>query len=155
MPADERLKTQVKNYLQLHRTAALATVSQNGEPQVANVNYVLDDNFNLFFIAREHSRKFENLGHNKRVGLLVGNDPQIPVIIEIQGNAERVEDAHMMIDYFSKQIDLGDKTWDALFKTPGVNFALFKVQIDWLRWLNLNLSSYPETYMKDFEQIIP
>jgi general stress protein 26 len=155
MPADEKLKNQVKSFLQIHRTASLATVSEHGEPQVATVNYVLDDNFNFFFIVRKHSRKFKNLESNKKVGILVGGDPQIPVIVQMQGIAEPVRDEKNIVEYFSKEVELNDKSWDVLFKTPGVDFMLFKVKIEWLRWLNLNLTAYPETYMKDFEQIIP
>ncbi len=89
------------------------------------------------------------------MGILVGNDPQIPVIVQMQGDAEPVRDEHYMVEYLSKEVELNDKSWDVLFKTPGVDFMLFRVKIDWLRWLNLNLSAYPQTYMKDFEQIIP
>lgn len=155
MPADEKSKNQVKAFLKIHRTASLATVSAHGEPQVATVNYVFDDNFNFFFIARTHSRKFKNLEQNQRVGILVGNDPQIPVIVQMQGTAEQVHDEHYMVEYLKKEVDLSDKSWEILFKTPGVDFVLFRVKVDWIRWLNLNLTAYPETYMKDFEQIIP
>lgn len=155
MPAPESLKTQVRSFLQLHRTASLATLAPNGDPQVALVNYVLDDNWDFFFMARKHSRKYQNLEKNKRVGILVSGDPQIAAVVEAQGEAELVNDEHMMVDYLSKQVDLGDKTWETLFKTPGVDFVLFKVKIDWLKWLNLDMTAYPQTYMKDFEQIIP
>jgi len=155
MASLEKTKGDVRNFLQRHRTASLATVAANGEPQVATVNYVLDDDFNFFFVARKQSRKFANLERDKKVGILVGDDPQIPAIVEMQGEAEMVQDARNINEYFSKQTDLGDKSWDMLFKTAGVNFVLFKVKITWIRWLNLDMASYPEMYMKDFVEIVP
>jgi len=155
MTQDEKLKKQVLAFLQNHRTAAIATVSKRNEPQVAAVNYIMDDEFNLFFITRKGSRKFENLEHSKRVGILVGNDPKVPAVVQIQGNAEILPDSHYMANFISKQIDVNDAQWWPILKTRGLDFVLFKVTIDWLRWLNLDITGYPQTYMKDFQQVIP
>ena len=48
----EDLKKEALKFLNEQVTAALATVSVTGEPQVATIYYHVDNDFNFYFITR-------------------------------------------------------------------------------------------------------
>ena len=96
-----------------------------------------------------------NITGNHNVGIVVGTNPKIPATAQIQGVAHIIQDPnHFVVNYFSKAMNSDDSEWWPLFKSRGVDYVFFRVEIKWLRWLNLDITGYPETYQGDFYQII-
>lgn len=152
----QKAKKRVLKFLQQHKTAVIATISPDNKPQAATITYILDDDFSFYFMTKKNSRKFKNILHNPDVGIVVGTDPKIPATAQMEGEAHVIKDPHhFMVNYLSKAITIADPEWWPLLKPRGVDYAFFKVTITWLRWLNLDITGYPETYQEDFHQIIP
>lgn len=150
------LRDEVIKFLQKNKTAVIATSSADGTPEAATITYLFDDDFNLYFITRKQSRKFQNILKNHIVSVVVGTDPQILATAQMKGIATVIEHPNSFaISYLMKKIDLGEPRWWPLFKARGVDYVFVKIKVTWLRWLNLDLTGYPETYHEDFEQVIP
>jgi len=150
----EAVRKRVLRFLQGEKTAVIATVSPKGEPQAATITYVIDDQFNFYFIARKSSRKFANLLLNRSVGLAVGTDPKVPATVEIQGTAHAVESPDAsVVDYFSNAMQSDDPEWWPLFKSRGMDYVFFRVEIQWLRWLDLAVSGDFQVFQGDFYQV--
>lgn len=64
----------VKNFLQSHRLAALATVDGNALPQAAVVGIGVLDSLEIIFGTHTESRKHANILKNPRVALVIGWD---------------------------------------------------------------------------------
>ncbi len=151
----ETLRADVLKFIQKTKTAVLSTVSPEHQPEAATVTYVCDDDFNFYFITKKDSRKLQNILKNPNVAIVVGTSEN-PATAQMQGVAEIITDPdHFIVTYFSQSVNVAETKWWPLFKVRGSDFAFVKVKITWLRWLNLDLTEYPETYKDDFQQIIP
>jgi general stress protein 26 len=150
----EEVRKRVLRFLREQKTAVIATVSPSGEPQAATISYLIDEHFNFYFIARKSSRKYVNLSHNRSVGLVIGTDPKIPAMAEIQGTAHVVEtpDAST-VGYFAKAMASDSSEYWPLFKSRGMDYVFFRVEITWLRWLDLATSTDFQTLEGSFYQV--
>lgn len=135
--------------------AVISTVAENGEPQSAVVTFIVDDEFNIFFVTRKSSRKFANLMKNPRVAVVVGFDPEHPSTIQMHGNAKVPEANRMtLLLKFSQALITREKWWP-LLKIAGLDFVVMEVKIDWARWLNLDASTHDENFRENFTELIP
>jgi general stress protein 26 len=152
----KKLKIDILKFLQKNQLAVIGTTSVKGQAQVATITYLFDDDFHFYFITRKSSRKYNNITHNKNIGIVVGVNPDVPATVQMQGTASIIQNPdHFVINYLSKTINLDEKKWWPLFKARGIDYAFIEVKIEWLRWLDLDATGYPETYSEDFQQIIP
>jgi general stress protein 26 len=153
----EEVRKRIAAFLKKNTTAVIATLSSNGEPNAATINYIIegDDDFSIYFIARKSSRKYANLMQNNNVGLVVGTDPKIPAMAEVQGVAHLIETPNQnILDYFSKAIASGSQEfWPLLKAAKSMDYVFFKVEIQWLRWLDLVESEDFHTFRGDFYEI--
>lgn len=142
-------KEEAKKFLQNNYLASVATLSPDGEPQVAIVLYCLDDKFNLYFATRKHTRKSVNLENNGKIGIAVGGDHS-PTTAQMQGRAETSQE---YLGEFTKRLeersDIKNYYYDSFLKIPGLDLQVFKVKISWLRYMRLN----PETGREEYLQI--
>lgn len=142
-------------FLQKHKVAVLATVSENGEPQAATVTCVVDDDFNLYFITRKGTRKFTNIVRDPKVALVIGTEENMPATVQMHGKAEILTDPlHYMIMFMDRQTNIEEAVWWPLLKRGDKDFAYIKVVPTWLRWLNMDVTGYPETAQEDYHEII-
>lgn len=150
MDKDE-LKQNALNFLKSNSIAIVATVAGDGKPQAATVNYFIDDNFNIYFATRTNTRKFKNLIANKNIALVVGAGPD-PKTLQINGTAERITDGVFAATLKMLKENLVKKSaFRPWFEIPGIDFAIFKVSIEWMRWFDLDTKDSKEVY----HQIIP
>lgn len=142
-------KEEAKKFLQNNYLASVATVSPDGEPQVAIVIYCLDDEFNLYFATRKHTRKSVNLENNGKIGIAVGGD-HAPITAQMQGRAETSPE---YLEEFTKRLeersDIKNYYSDAFLRISGLDFQVFKVKISWLRYMRMN----PETGQEEYLQV--
>lgn len=149
----EEIRKRILRFLQQNKTAVIATTSPKGEPQAATISYVVDEKFGIYFIARKGSRKFTNLSTHPNVGLVIGTDPKVPAMAEIQGVAHPIENPNIFVtDYFTKALASGDAEWWPLYKSRGVDFVFYRVDIQWMRWLDLATSGDFHIFDGDFYQ---
>lgn len=68
---DAALLEQVRAFLQAHHTLTLATCGERGEPQAADLYYVLLDGLRLAFISSPSSRHVANIRRDPRVACTI------------------------------------------------------------------------------------
>jgi uncharacterized protein YhbP (UPF0306 family) len=67
----EAVLEQVRAFLQVHHTLTLATCGDRGEPQAADLYYVLLDGLRLAFISAASSRHVANIRRDPRVACTI------------------------------------------------------------------------------------
>lgn len=155
MENKQELKAKALEFLKSQRVAVISTVAENGDPQSAVVTFLVDDEFNIFFVTRKKSRKFANMMINPRVSVVVGFDPEHPSTIQMHGNAKMSEANRItMLLKFSQALINREKWWP-LLKVAGLDFVVMEVKIDWARWLNLDAGAHDENFRENFAEIIP
>ena len=145
--ASEVIIAEAKKFVHSKKLGVISTVSPKGKPESATVLYLLDDNWNLFFITRNDSRKAANLQINKYVSFVVGTDLG-PTTMQMNGEAEQLtdEDRKQFVNDLAKHSDLNALYYGPFLNLLGINFLLFKVKITWARYLTLNMLQMRETY---------
>lgn len=78
------------NFVTKNRTAALATVDTNSQPDIATIYCVVDEDLTLYFTSRVEGRKYINLLAHPVVALSLTDESNLAVML-IKGRAERVE----------------------------------------------------------------
>lgn len=153
---NEAQRKEVLKFLQRNKVAVLATISPEGEPQPATVTHLMDNDFTFYCVAKSDSRKVRNIKKNPRVGIVVGTDPNVPITVQMQGNATIISNPnHYIITHLKNKMNPEEAQWLPLLKSPKGDHEFIKVDIDWMRLLNLDGAGYSETANQDFQQIIP
>ncbi len=144
-------KQDALKFLKEKQLAVVSTASSTGKPEAATVIYFIDDDFNFYFVTRRNTRKFENLQSNSNVAIVVGTE-LLPVTVQIGGTAELVSggEGELLMAEIIKRPQIQSLYFGPFLQLKGIDFAAFKVKINWLRWLSVD----PETGKEDYSQII-
>lgn len=105
--------------LDTHRLMALATLRSDGWPQATMVSYA-NDGLLIYFVISRQSQKFENIGRDPRVSLVMGRDFKDPAevrALSIAAEASEVKDE----DQRARAIDLILERHPALRSLPRPN----------------------------------
>lgn len=155
---DEINKNKFLDFLKSKNVAVISTVSEANQPMSATIYYVVDNDFNFYFMTKSFTRKFRNLKHNKEVALAVGTE-NTPVTAQIQGTAEQITDIKEFEERFKEMTKIlqENKYVGPLFEIVANEDAdhneimLFKVTPTWIRWLDLR----EDLNNNNFVQILP
>ena len=156
----KEVRERARQFLRENNLAVIATVTTNAEsrPEAAVIHYFTDDLFNFYFITRRHTRKFKNLQLNPHIAIVVGTT-LMPHTIQMEGVAELLKEKEELLD-FQRRIQLrpelhnlylGAFSGSVFPKIRGLDFAVFRVKIKWLRWMDLD----EETLDEKYHQILP
>lgn len=139
-------------FLKAHTLAAISTASKDGRPEVAFVYYVVDDDFNFFFITRRDSAKFQNFLENKRLAVAVAEEDEVKTL-QMTGSVDEVVDegeiarhTHMIIRS-PKLAQLYMRNAPMKFlpsrvpEPDGTHFALLRMRPSWIRWTRKNVET--------------
>lgn len=142
-------KKEVLKFLKEHRHVTIATVTENGLPEVATVYYGVDDRLNLYIPTGVLSRKFKNIKKNPRVALVVTNAEKLTTF-QMEGVASVefiTKKNHHVIPILSKVLSPG--IWDSIqhifdpippvIKMKNGLLVILKVKINWARWADFTL----------------
>lgn len=148
----QKTKRDVLKYLQENIVAVIATVGTNKKPEAATIHYFMDDDFNFYFVTRKHTRKFKNLQENNDVAIVVGTQVA-PFTAQMEGKAFLLSKEKEIMDFIKKlktkalkDLYLGYLPISPFPAIAGVDYALFKVKINWLRWMSFDEKSKKEIY---------
>ena len=150
--ANEQIVKDALTFAQKKKLAVISTVAPSGIPESAMVLFYLDDNFNFYFITRSDSRKVDNLMTNKNVSVVIGTELGVSTL-QMSGIADSVSGSGQkeFIENLAKNADLSALFYGPFLNIAGINFTLYKVKINWARWLTLDVAHLKEVYY----QIIP
>ncbi len=134
-------KTKAWEYLKNNHLAVLATISSHdGNPQASLVFYVTDDDFYLYLVINQDSRKMQNIAKNNHVALVIGQENK-PMSMQVVGTAEILEDSEKK-DIVAKQyLDIAKASnpnspnWPPIMKIRTLtDFVFLKITIDWCKF---------------------
>lgn len=91
----------VRDFLEEHPVATLATADENAIPQASTIYFVLDDDFNFYFITKEETQKFKNLIANKHAALAI-HEVASQRTVQVTGTAVLVKEVDKFLDIFDK-----------------------------------------------------
>lgn len=127
---DEKKKV-ILDFIKKHTIAVIATVSQDGKPEAAVVEFGETDNCELIFDAFESSRKVQNMKRNNSVAFVIGWDEDITVQYEGQAFALEGDELQKYKNvYIRKNPDV--QKWERLKE-----IKFYKVVPKWIRYSDL------------------
>lgn len=133
-------RTEVLVFLREKHTAVLATVDEYVRPHTAAITYLAAGNFTFYFITKRtkrSSRKALNISLHREVSLTVFDDGALSVSVQLEGEAEFVNDPKKRI---AVQRRIINKVWrkspfvPPVIKMPGFDTVLIRVRADRLQW---------------------
>lgn len=68
---DAELRSTIDQFLAAATTASLATVDADGHPHAANIQYAVDDHWNLYFVSSPDSAHSQHIALDPRVALTI------------------------------------------------------------------------------------
>ncbi len=137
---------QLADHLKEFHLGVVTTVSPTNEPQGATVDFMAiieEGKLILYFLTRRHSRKFENMMHNPRIGFVVGFGPEANTV-QMQGTTHRLTENDEIDAFFAhvenrpelKELYYGHNDIEPWSEVKGVGYEAVRVKIDWARWLH-------------------
>lgn len=127
----------IKKYLQDGRVMQLAT-SVGDQPWVCTVYYVMDRNFNIYWLSFPSRRHSQEISKNNKVAITVPVKFELPVVgVQAVGIAEEVVDqatVKVVMDLYSSKYDAGHSFYEnfkegtnrhQMYKLIPSNFVLF------------------------------
>ncbi|MEK9201829.1 MAG: pyridoxamine 5'-phosphate oxidase family protein [Patescibacteria group bacterium] len=149
-----KIRYSALEFLKSHNTMVVSTVSEAGEPQAAAVYYVVDNDFNFYFMSVVGSRKCTNLSANGKMAFVVGTGPEINTV-QGGGMAEAFdEQAGEIFGKLSERIKLESPEQWPLLLLAKKGFCTFRVKPTWMVWLNLHKGQHPDVSDIQFHKII-
>jgi pyridoxine/pyridoxamine 5'-phosphate oxidase len=129
MPAPTN-KQQFAAFIHAHPLAAQASVAASGQPQVAVIGIVANDNLEIFFDTLTTSRKCQNLRRDPRIALAIGWDDEEAQTVQLEGIADEPvgeELERFKLQYFAAFPEgVQRQSW------PDITY--FRVRPNWLRY---------------------
>lgn len=151
---NEDLKKETFKFLGEHVTAAVATVSATGEPEIATMYYYTDDDFNFYFISAKNSQKLKNIEINKNVAIAVGFGPA-PITVQAGGVAEISYDFNEeFVNKIFEKINFHNLDQWPVLQLEKEGLVLLKVKPKWLVLLNFDKKGHPTTYSHNFLKLL-
>lgn len=125
-----------KAFLMRHHTGVLASVSGTGQPHAALINYVTDEEFNVYFLTLISSRKFAAIQAHPQVAFTVSTSG-IPQTLQLEGMAMDISlDAEAREKKDSLFAALNANPWFSppLSKLDPEESAIIWIRPTWVRW---------------------
>ena len=159
MVAKELVQKEVLQFLRDNSTAVVATCYDD-VPYGATVYFVVDNDFNFYFITRHNSNKYLNIHRNSKVAMVIGFGPEATTA-QIEGAGELITDIDDAADIKERiQEHLGNDFthhWpiEEITRYMDRKPALFKVTPSKILFTNLDNQKYPNTISRDQIRVFP
>lgn len=102
MPEETHNKhKKVHDFLHHHPVGVLSTVSPDGTPWGAAVYYIVDEDFNFFFVTRTKTIKYQNLDKNPFAAFTIADGPT-QTTVQVSGKISKVPIQDYVDIYFDK-----------------------------------------------------
>jgi nitroimidazol reductase NimA-like FMN-containing flavoprotein (pyridoxamine 5'-phosphate oxidase superfamily) len=150
-------------FLQNNNIAVIATTYKN-IPFAAAVHYVVDSDFNFYFITSRNSDKYLNVVINPNIALVVGDGPK-HISVQARGHAHILGEKEKPAagkKIFTMIKKSGVKKWPARdmkrFHSDGTVLTteiIIKVVPQHLTFMNLDDKNYPKSLGNQYHTILP
>lgn len=130
------IKKLIRDFIGKHEIAVISTVTPEGNPEAAVIEFGDTDELELIFDTLTTYRKYKNLQHNNQVAFVIGWDEDITV--QYEGETHELfgeeQEKYKQI-YFQKNPKA--RKWEQKQET-----RYFKVIPRWIRYSNLNTNPW-------------
>lgn len=103
----------VYDFMKHHHMGVLSTVAEDSKPWGAAIFYVVDEEFNVFFVTRQETFKYKNLDNNPYAALTIA-DEENQTTVQLSGKISRVPAEDYMDIIFTRLVAIrpkGDMYW--------------------------------------------
>ena len=103
----------VLEFLQKHPMGILSTVGEDSTPWGAAIYYIVDEDFNFYFVTRSETFKYQNIKNNSGVALTIA-DPETQQTVQLSGKVSTMPVQKYMDVFFDKFAAIrpeGDYKW--------------------------------------------
>ena len=129
---------QIETFLALCKTASLATIDAHGMPCAANIQYVHDNHWRLYWVSSMSSAHSVNIEHKQDVAITVyahQDQPEMIHGLQMRGVAgmletDRLQEAHAL--YAAKYPFITGPPYDKAMKMQ----LFYTFTPTWLRWID-------------------
>ncbi len=134
----------------------MLSTSFNDEPHSAVISYIVDDEFNIYFITDPTSKKGNNLEKNNKCAFVVGLGPEISTMQGAGVVEKEPEMTQEIMDKIAAHLtNLETHHWP-LKRLNHESLMCYKLKPDWITWLNMDLTgAQADVYKEGFYQILP
>ncbi|HVZ12040.1 MAG TPA: pyridoxamine 5'-phosphate oxidase family protein [Patescibacteria group bacterium] len=142
----QKLLNDAYKFLQEQTLGVISTVSSDGTPESACVNFMLDTNWNVLILTNQDSRKVQNIRHNPKSSFVVAV-ANIPNTAQIQADTEITENGTDEFDKIFQQLKSSSRlNRDPIYSVFSSNYVILKLKIYWFRWLYFDSSTGKGVY---------
>lgn len=89
------------NFLKQHSMGVVSTSDKDGKPWGSAVYYIVDEEFNVYFVTRAETNKYQNIKHNTGVSFTVA-DASTKTTIQLKGEVNEISASDYMNNLFDK-----------------------------------------------------
>lgn len=133
-------------YLKEHSTMEVATVDVHGNPYVATVHYLVDDDLTCYFITHAPTQKSTNLSVDHRIAGVV-TDAEKTATLQLRGEAEDITLTKEAPDIMSKLSAAVQKKGS--WPSPAAKMNVGDYRLFAIRPHHLRLADFSKSYKND------
>lgn len=145
----------IYNFLRSCPIGVLSTVTPNGEPHGAVIYFTVDKEFNVSFVTKSETHKYENIKHSNQVTLTV-YEPSTQTSAQIIGKATEITDNYEVNQVAGAIMATSMKTSEGglppISKLSAGEFVGFKIELNQIR-MAVYANPDPGDYSELFETI--
>lgn len=127
------------SFIKTHNAGVLATAGHDNHPHASVIHYVADDSFNIYFLTKTDSRKYQSIQAHPQVAFVIGRS-DVPQTLQIEGVAseitseeERAAHAPALMEILSQKAP----GYVPVGKMDGT-MTLMWLQPKWIRWADFS-----------------
>jgi uncharacterized pyridoxamine 5'-phosphate oxidase family protein len=124
-------KQRIYDFLFNTSIGVLSSTDPNGDPHGAVIYYTIDDGFEISFLTKSETKKYDNLIHNNHVMLTVF-EPLTQTTVQVTGVAREMKDDLVVKVLASKMLGTSLRTSDAgmppLSKLEAGAYVVFRIE---------------------------
>lgn len=91
----------IRDFLESNPVAALATADVHGIPYASTIYFVVDKDFNFFFVTKQETQKYKNLTDNKHAALTI-HDTENQTTVQVTGSVKLINDINRFMDIYDQ-----------------------------------------------------
>ena len=146
METSSKVKEEVLSFLKRNNTAVIATI-QKGKPQASTIHYIVDDEWNIYFLTHRNTSKYVNISSNEQVAVVVGTGPK-HITVQAMGIAiicagEEMKRISRQFETLKESPSLQHWPVNEMAKFRDKNPVVFKFEPIELSFMNLDDDDYP------------
>lgn len=142
-PMNKQLKFDALKTLREKKIGVLSTVSGAGDPWSAVVHFLVDQDFNFYFLTRKSTLKYKNLANSGKAAFNVGfsEDPldNFQIVGKIKPLRGTSDWRMLMLTLFSQRqlnnLHMDASAGDPFFGYKGHDFVMLVLKPKFVRWL--------------------